>query len=60
MENIKFVAAGSNSGVVAYKLTQKGNAHGHEFTSVAYASALWTKRDGKWVCLFSQETPARM
>ena len=60
MENIKFVAAGSNSGVVAYKLTQTGNAHGHEFTSVAYASALWTKRDGKWVCLFSQETPARM
>ena len=60
MENIKFVAAGSNSGVVAYKLTQKGNAHGHEFTSVAYASALWIKRDGRWACLFSQETPARM
>jgi len=59
MENIKFVRVGANSGVVAYKLTQKGNAHGHEFTSVAYASALWTKRGGKWVCLFSQETPAR-
>jgi ketosteroid isomerase-like protein len=60
MENIKFVPVGSNSGVIAYKLTQKGNAHGHEFTSVAFASALWTKRDGKWLCLFSQETPARL
>ena len=59
MESVKFVAVGANSGIIAYKLTQKGNAHGHEFTSVAYASALWTKRDGKWVCLFSQETPAR-
>lgn len=59
MESVKFVPVGVNSGVVAYKLTQKGNAHGHEFTSVAYASALWTKRRGNWVCLFSQETPAR-
>jgi ketosteroid isomerase-like protein len=59
MENIKFVPVGSDSGVVAYKLTQRGNAHGHEFTSVVYASALWTKRGSKWVCLFSQETPAR-
>jgi len=59
MENVKFVPVGANSGIIAYKLTQKGNAPGHEFTSVAYASALWTKRDGKWVCLFSQETPAR-
>jgi uncharacterized protein DUF4440 len=59
MENVKFVAVGRNSGVVAYKLTQKGSAHGREFTSVAYASALWTRRNGKWVCLFSQETPAR-
>ena len=59
MESIKFVPVGANSGVIAYKLTQKGNAHGHEFTSVAYASALWTKRENKWLCLFSQETPAR-
>jgi ketosteroid isomerase-like protein len=59
IEDIKFVAVGPDSGVVAYKLTQKGNAHGREFTSIAYASALWTKRGGKWVCLFSQETPAR-
>jgi len=59
MENIKFVAVGRDSGVVAYKVTQKGSANGHEFTSVVYASALWTRRAGKWVCLFSQETPAR-
>src|SRR5262249_18482774 len=27
MENVKFVAVGANSGIIAYKLTQKGNAH---------------------------------
>jgi hypothetical protein len=48
-----------NSGIVAYKLTQKGSAGGHEFTTTVYASATWVQRNGKWVSVFSQETPAR-
>lgn len=59
MEDVKFVRLSDKSGVIAYKLTQKGSAHGKEFTATAYASAVWTERNGKWVCVFSQETPAR-
>jgi ketosteroid isomerase-like protein len=59
MEDIKFVPVSATSGVVAYKLTEKGVAHGHEFSGQVHASALWLQRDGKWVCAFSQETPAR-
>jgi hypothetical protein len=59
MEDIKFVPLSENSGLVAYKLTERGNAHGKEFSAKVYASAIWTRRAGKWVCIFSQETPAR-
>jgi ketosteroid isomerase-like protein len=59
MEEIKFVPLSANSGLIAYKLTQKGNAHGKEFSAKAYASAIWTKRGDKWLCIFSQETPTR-
>jgi len=59
MENIRFVRLSETSGVIAYKLTEKGSSHGREFTSTAYASAVWVQRDGKWVCVFSQETPGR-
>ena len=59
MDDIKFVALSETSGVIAYKLTEKGTSHGREFTSTAYASAVWVQREGKWVCVFSQETPGR-
>jgi len=59
MADIKFVALSETSGVIAYKLTEKGASHGREFTSTAYASAVWVQKDGKWVCVFSQETPGR-
>jgi|SRR3954468_17956121 hypothetical protein len=59
MDDIRFVPLSSNSGIVIYKLTQKGSSHGHEFTSVVHASATWVQRNGKWVSIFSQETPAR-
>jgi hypothetical protein len=59
MEDIKFVALSETSGVIAYKLTEKGTSHGREFTSTDYASAIWAQRNGSWVCVFSQETPAR-
>ncbi len=59
MEDVKFVPVSAKSGVVAYKLVQKVSSHGQEFTSQAYASALWVERGGKWVCLFSQESAAK-
>jgi hypothetical protein len=59
MENVKVVPLSANSGLIAYKLTEKGNAHGQEISGQVYASAVWAERGGKWVCLFSQETPAK-
>lgn len=59
MDDIQFVKLSCNSGVIAYKLTQKGSANGHEFTNQVWASAVWIQRNGKWVTVFSQETPAR-
>ena len=59
MEDVRFVRLSERSGVIAYKLIQKGSSHGREFTATAYASAVWVERDGKWVCVFSQETAAR-
>ena len=59
MEDVKFVPVSKNSGLIAYKLTEKGASHGREFTAQVYVSALWTEREGKWVCLFSQETAAK-
>ncbi len=59
MDDIQFVPLTDNSGIIIYKLTQKASAGGREFTSVVHASATWVQRNGKWVSVFSQETPAR-
>lgn len=59
MEDVHFLAISPESGMITYKLTETGSAHGKEFLAQVYASALWVRRDGKWVSLFSQETPAR-
>jgi len=58
MEDVRFVLVSANSGVVAYRITEKGNSHGKDFSAQVYISALWAQRAGKWLCLFSQETAA--
>lgn len=55
MEEIKFVPLSATC-VIAYKLAEKGSAQSKESPTV-YASAVWVERGGKWVCVFSQETP---
>lgn len=59
MEDVTFVSLSTDSGLIAYKITEKGVSHGKEFSARVYISAVWTMRQGKWVCLFSQETAAR-
>ena len=59
IDDVRYVQVGPKTGLIVYKLTQKGSAGGHEFAGKAHISALWTERDGKWVCLFSQETPTK-
>ena len=59
MEDVRFVPVSAESGLITYKVTEKGISHGREFTAQVYISAVWTKQGGKWVCLFSQETAAK-
>lgn len=59
MEDVRFVPVSAESGLIAYKVTEKGVSHGREFTAQVYISAVWTKHGGKWICLFSQETAAK-
>jgi hypothetical protein len=59
MENIQFVPIAANSGLVTYKIYEKGASHGKEFAAQAYVSSIWMERGSEWVCLFSQETAVR-
>jgi hypothetical protein len=59
MDDVKVVPLSQNSGLIAYKLTQKVSSHAKEFSTQAFASAIWAERNGKWVCIFTQETPAK-
>ena len=59
MTDVRFVALSADSGLIAYRLAQSGTSHGKEFTAKVHASALWLRRGGKWVCVFSQETAAK-
>jgi hypothetical protein len=59
MEDVRFVPVSAESGLISYKVNEKGISHGREFTALVYISAVWTKHGGKWICLFSQETTAK-
>jgi hypothetical protein len=60
MENIQFVPIAANSGLITYKIYEKGASHGKEFAAQAYVSSIWMERGKEWVCLFSQETAVRL
>jgi ketosteroid isomerase-like protein len=59
IDDVRFMPVGPKTGLIIYKLTQKGASQGREFTGRANISALWIERDGKWLCLFSQESPSK-
>jgi len=59
MTDIRFVALSADSGLIAYRISETGSSHGKEFTAKVIVSALWVRRGGKWVCVFSQETAAK-
>lgn len=48
----------SNSAVVTYKWTGQGTMAGQPIPETVYASTVWTKRGGKWVAVFHQESTA--
>jgi ketosteroid isomerase-like protein len=57
--DVRFVRLSSESGLIVYHLDESGTSHGKEFSAKVLVSALWAKRGGKWVCVFSQETAAK-
>lgn len=59
IEDVRFVQLSAMSGLIAYTIHEKGVSHGREFAAVAYISAVWADRGGKWQCVFSQETAPR-
>ncbi len=59
MADVKFIPLSTDSGLIVYTLTESGSSHGKDFTARVHVSSLWLKRDGKWLCAFSQETGAR-
>lgn len=59
MDDLKFVALSKDSGLISYKIHEKGIAHGKEFDLRGYVSSIWTKKGKNWLCTFSQETGAR-
>jgi hypothetical protein len=59
IEDVRFVPLSDASGLISYKIAEKGVSHGHEFAAHVYVSSIWAERGGKWACLFSQETAAR-
>jgi Domain of unknown function (DUF4440) len=59
IEDVRFVRLSDASGLISYKIAEKGVSHGHEFAAQVYVSSIWAERGGKWACLFSQETAAR-
>jgi hypothetical protein len=59
IEDVRFVPISSKSGLISYKISEKGVSHGKDFAAQVYVSSVWAKRAGQWVCLFSQETAAK-
>jgi hypothetical protein len=59
MDDLKFVPLSKDSGLITYKIHEKGASHGKEFDARAYVSSIWTKKGKNWLCTFSQETGAR-
>ena len=59
MESIQFLRLSKKSGLISYKIHEKGVSHGKEFAAQAYVSSIWKQRGNGWFCLFSQETGAR-
>jgi hypothetical protein len=59
MEDVRLVPLSSKSGILIYKITENGTSHGKAFSATVYVAATWVERDGKWVCVYSQESAAR-
>lgn len=57
MDNVKLVTYTATSGLITYKMTEKAIVgKNKEVESDFFVSVFWVQRDGKWLCVFSQES----
>jgi ketosteroid isomerase-like protein len=49
---------GATTAIHSYKWTGSGTDHGKPVQSPVWASTVWTKKDGKWMAVFHQESAA--
>jgi len=54
----KFQWPNATTAIHTYKWTGKGTDHGQPIPSPTWASTVWTKKDGKWMAIFHQESAA--
>jgi hypothetical protein len=66
MSDVRFVPDSSDNGVISYTLTETGTKDGKPFTAKKYVSSAWESGGAggggfgrRFVCVFSQETPAK-
>jgi len=56
LENPRVVWTEGNSALVLYLRTGGGRFGDRPFAAMTLASTLWTKRDGKWLAVYHQES----
>jgi hypothetical protein len=56
MENPRVIWSDDNSALLLYARTGGGTLGEQRFAATTLASTLWTKRNGKWVAVYHQET----
>lgn len=57
LTDFKVMLVDKNSALITYKADVKGSFKGQAFPAhPAYISSLWTKRNGKWMAVYHQET----
>jgi hypothetical protein len=56
--DMKVVPIDATSGIVTYRLDQKGTFNGQPFAPSVYATTVWVNKGGKWQAVFHQESTA--
>jgi hypothetical protein len=57
LSDLKVMMIDKDSALITYKAEVKGSFKGQAFPpNPAYVSSIWTKRNGKWIAIYHQET----
>lgn len=60
LSNIKVMMIDKDSALITYTAAAKGTFKGQVVPeALSYTSSIWTKRSGKWIAVYHQETMAR-